>query len=149
MAFAQRTVYALRAVFELARKHSGNPIPIAAIAKAQGIPPRFLESILLQLKGTGILESVRGVEGGYRLARPPENISVGDVLRVVEGNLFPISCLGEKMQENCPMKDWCVFLPMWEKANKAMLAVYDSTSFADLLNQEKAFLEESVPTFQI
>lgn len=137
MAHAQKTVYALRAVYELTRRHGSGPIPIPVVAEAQGIPPRFLENIMLQLKAGGIVESVRGREGGYRLARPPQNVTVGQVLRAMEGDPSPVSCLGGQLQENCPMQQNCVFLSMWERAHAAMLAVYDGTSYADLLSREK------------
>lgn len=148
MPFTQKTVYALRAVFQLTRRQGKGPIPIPVVAEAQAIPPRFLEAILLQLKGAGILESVRGIRGGYRLARPAEEITVGHVLRAMGESVSPVSCLGGKMQDNCPMQDDCVFLPMWERAHEAMLAVYDGTSYADLLDKEKAQGQDAV-TFQI
>lgn len=149
MALAQKTVYALRALFELTRRYGSDPIPVSVIAKAQAIPPRFLENVLIQVKAAGIVESVRGRDGGYRLARPPEEITVGHVLRAMEGGLSPVNCLGGRMQENCPMRDRCVFLPMWKRAHDAMLTVYDGTSYADLLEQEKAQTQEHVPAFQI
>ena len=149
VAFAQKTVYALRAVYELTRRQGSGPISIPVIAEAQAISPRFLENILLQLKAAGIVESVRGRDGGYRLARPPEDITVGHVLRAMEGSLGPMSCLGGTSQETCPMRDNCVFLPMWERANDAMLAVYDGTSYGDLESQERAQTRENVLTFQI
>lgn len=133
MPFSQKSVYALRATLELAKRHGQGPVTISTIAEAQAIPPRFLENILLQLKMSGILESARGREGGYWLGRAPESVSVGDVLRTIEVSISPVSCLGGKLQEHCPMQHGCPFLPMWERAHQAMLDVYDTTSFADLL----------------
>ena len=138
MAFAQKTVYALRAVYELTRRYAAEPIPISTIADAQAIPPRFLENILLQLKAADLVESIRGKQGGYRLARHPKELTVGDVLRAMEGRLAPMSCLGGTSQKSCPMRNNCTFMPMWKKASDAMLSVYDGTSYADLLKQEKA-----------
>jgi Rrf2 family protein len=149
MAFSQKTVYALRATFELARRLDDSPTTVAVIAEAQAIPPRFLENILVQLKLAGVVESVRGKEGGYRLARPPEEVTVGHVLRAIEGSTEPVSCLGEKMQDNCPMRHDCVFLPMWERAHKAMLAVYDGTTYQDLLNEDLARVQRRVPAYSI
>lgn len=133
MPFSQKSVYALRAVYELAKRQGQGPVTISAIADAQAIPPRFLENILLQLKMTGILDSARGREGGYWLTRDPEETTVGDILRAIEVSISPVSCLGGKLQEHCPMQHGCPFLPMWERAQQAMLDVYDTTSFADLL----------------
>ena len=149
MAFAQKTVYALRAVYELTRRYGNEPISIGVIAEAQAIPPRFLENILLQLKAADIVESVRGKQGGYRLVRQPKEVTVGHVLRAMEGRLAPMSCLGGTSQETCPMRDDCVFMPMWQRAHQAMLSVYDGTSYADLLRQEKAQNRKKAVTYQI
>ena len=150
MGYSQKTVYALRAIFELAKLHNTGPISIAIIAEAQSIPPRFLENILLQLKQVGLVESVRGKVGGYMLARSPSAISVGDVLRAAEGPLTPVSCLNGKTQDNCPMRDDCVFLPMWHRAQTATLAVYDGTSFQDLLEERTRRDQEAyIPSYSI
>jgi len=148
--YSQKTIYALRAIFELASRHSEDPISIAILAEAQAIPPRFLENILLQLKQAGIVKSVRGKAGGYQLVRPAEAISVGDVLRAAEGSLSPVSCLGDQAQENCPMREECVFLPMWCRAQTAMLDVYDGTSYRDLLTERDRMRQKAhVPNFTI
>ncbi|HOZ49242.1 MAG TPA: Rrf2 family transcriptional regulator [Candidatus Hydrogenedentes bacterium] len=137
MAFPQKTIYALRAMYELAKRQGDGAVSIPIIAKAQGIPPRFLENILIQLKQAGLTQSIRGKEGGYLLRKPADAVTVGDVLRAVDGPMDPVSCLGGETQETCPMHDDCVFLPMWQRAHEAMLAVYDGTSFADLLRDGK------------
>jgi len=149
MGFSQKSVYALRAIYELAKRHGQGATSIPLIAEAQNIPPRFLENILLQLKQASIVDSLRGREGGYALARAPEQVTVGDVLRAIEGAMFPVSCLGDKTQENCPMRQDCVFIPMWREAQDAMLAVYDGTSFEDLLARGRANEAESAPMYSI
>ncbi len=149
MAVAQKTEYALRALLELARRNGIDPVPVSVIAEAQAIPPRFLENVLIQIKAAGIVESVRGREGGYRLARPLEEITVGQVLRAMEGSVAPVNCIGGRGQENCPLRDRCVFLPMWKRAHDSLLAVYDGTSFADLVEEEKAQTQKHVPVFHI
>ncbi len=138
MKLSKKTVYALRAVFVLAQKHGKGPVTIAAIAEAQALPSRFLENILFQLKGSGIVDSARGREGGYWLARPPAAVSIGDVLRVMESTLFAVECLGEALKEHCPLRDNCVFLPMWSRAHRAMSEVYDGTSYEMLVRDHKA-----------
>lgn len=122
---------------------------IPLIAEAQNVPPRFLENILLQLKQAGIVDSLRGREGGYALARTPDQVTVGDVLRAIEGPMFPVSCLGDKTQESCPMRQDCVFIPMWQQAQEAMLAVYNGTSFEDLVARGRASEEQSAPMYSI
>lgn len=138
MKISKKTVYALRAVFELARQHGGGPVTIAAIAEAQALPARFLENILYQLKLGGIVTSARGREGGYWLARPPDEVSVGDVLRLMEATVNVVECLGGNMRDDCPLRDNCVFLPMWSRAHRAMLAVYNGTSYGDLVREHSA-----------
>jgi Rrf2 family transcriptional regulator, cysteine metabolism repressor len=149
MGFSQKTVYAMRAIYELSRRQGQGPINIPLLAEAQAIPPRFLENILIQLKQSGIVESVRGKDGGYMLTRSPELVRVGDVLRAIEGPMYPVSCLGGKAQDGCPMQDDCVFLPMWHEAQDAMNAVYDGTSFGDLMQQERNSQGRYVATYSI
>ncbi len=137
MHLSKKTVYGLRAVFELARRYDSGPVTIGAIAEAQSLPSRFLENILVQLKGGGIVDSARGREGGYWLACPPEEISVGQVLRIMEMTMAPVDCLEHGIKQSCPMKDSCAFLPMWKRGLDAMLAVYDGTSYADLVKEQE------------
>lgn len=87
MRLSARVDYALRAVVELAAVEAGRPVPADRLAQAQAIPPKFLESILLQLRRGGIVTAQRGAEGGYRMARPPSEISLADVIRVIDGPL--------------------------------------------------------------
>ena len=136
MLISKKSRYALRAVFELAKHRGEGPIKIADIAKPQAIPQRFLEAILVQLKQAGLVESRRGSEGGYQLARDPENVTVGDVLRIVQGLPEPVECVG-KPDAKCPMSMNCVFIPMWEKMMNAITDVYDSFTFKDLINEER------------
>jgi Rrf2 family protein len=133
MLITQKNKYAIRAVFELAKRRENGPIKIAEIAEAQKIPPRFLEVILNQLKHSGIVESKRGFQGGYVLKRPPDRISVGDILRRVESAeaLHCVSCIS---RDDCDFKGDCAFLPMWTKAQKAMLDVFDHTTIQNLLD---------------
>ena len=132
---SQKCQYAIRAIFELANRGDDRPVKIGRIAKIQAIPRRFLEVILNQLKHGGFVESRRGAEGGYFLIRTPRGLTVGDIIRFVEGPIGPIDCCSEPAVNQCPLYGDCVFLPMWQKARKAMLAVYDNTTFADLVEQ--------------
>lgn len=137
MQVSQKTRYALRAVFELSRRHGQGPIRIADIAQSQAIPPRFLEGILHQLKQGGLLRSLRGARGGYELARDPQEISVGDLIRLIEGPITPAPCTNEGNPEGCPLFDNCVFLGLWKRAAEALSGVYDGTSFADLVAEDQ------------
>jgi Rrf2 family protein len=117
--------YALQAIFDLASQRPGEPIRIADIARRQKIPQKFLELILAGLKQGGFVESRRGAEGGYMLARPPESLTVGEVLRFVEGP--PQSKGRSRRKGETPFSD------MWQQVDQAVSGVIDRTSFADLL----------------
>jgi Rrf2 family transcriptional regulator, cysteine metabolism repressor len=117
--------YALQAIFDLASQRSSEPVKIADIAHRQHIPQKFLELILAGLKQGGFVESRRGAEGGYLLARPAEAISVGEVLRFIEG---PRQGKGR----NRP-KGETPFTAMWEEVDHAVSGILDRTTFAGLL----------------
>lgn len=126
--------YALRAMFELAKHKGKGPTKISDIARAQAIPLRFLEVILSQLKGSGLIDSKRGFYGGYYLIQPPDKISVGDVLRFLQGPEDPAQCAACVSITNCPFHHDCAFAPMWQKVKDAIFKIYDETTIQDLLD---------------
>jgi len=136
MAINQKCQYALRAVFELAKRKSEAPCKIGAIAEAQGIPVRFLENILNSLKSGGFVTSTRGKDGGYLLARDASAITVGEIIRFVQGPLAPVECSGAD-NDFCAFSSDCVFHPLWEKARLALEQVYDGTTIADLVQEQE------------
>ncbi|MFA4944166.1 MAG: Rrf2 family transcriptional regulator [Lentisphaeria bacterium] len=136
---SQKCQYAVRAMFELAKRHGGEPTKIEEIATAQAIPQRFLANILNQLRAAGLVDSVRGKKGGYVLPRPPAQTSVGDVIRLMEGSLAPVDCRGAG-RSRCPLVDQCIFVGLWQRAQDATTKVYDGTSFQDLLEEERRLL---------
>jgi Rrf2 family protein len=136
MLISQKCQYALRSVFELARRQGEGPVKIADIAKAQVIPPQFLELILGQLKQAGFVESRRGAVGGYMLCVPPDGLTAGDVIRLIDGPLEPVKCVVGGGAD-CPMRGNCVFEEMWTDAKHALGNVFDNTSFQDLLDKER------------
>ena len=135
MLITQKNKYAIRAVYELALRRNQGPVKIADIAKAQKIPARFLEVILNQLKQSGIVDSKRGFQGGYLLGRSPDQITVGDILRHVESPeaLHCVSCIS---RDDCGFKGDCAFLPMWTRAQRAMVDVFDKTTIQNLLDEK-------------
>ena len=137
MLITQKCQYALRAVFELSRRDSRRPAKISEIAEAQAIPARFLEVILSQLKQAGFVKSQRGNKGGYSLIRSPGELTVGEVIRFMQGSVGPVECLASGSKDKCPFYGDCVFLPMWEKARDAILGVYDNTTFQNLVDHER------------
>lgn len=128
--------YATRAVLDLAINYKeGEVSRIQTIAKRQNIPVKYLENILLLLNRAGVVRSRRGNQGGYYLARPPESITVGEVIRIVDGPLAPISCASTTAYEVCPEESACGLRSVWLEARDALAKVLDNTSFADVLNR--------------
>jgi len=138
MLLSQKCQYALRASFHLAKHYGRGPVRIADIAEAQAIPKRFLEVILGELKQGGFVVSQRGNEGGYALDRDPSGLTVGEVIRFVEGPIGPVGCMAGDSKENCPLRGKCVFMPMWEKVRDQVEDVYDTTTLQDLVQREQA-----------
>jgi Rrf2 family protein len=133
--------YALQAIFDLAANAGPDPVKIAEIARRQKIPQKFLELILASLKQGGFVESRRGAEGGYLLARRAEAITIGDVLRFVEGRQEERARL--RKQANSPFSD------LWERADHAIDSVLDSTSFAQLVREWTEKHSRFVPNWEI
>jgi Rrf2 family protein len=102
---SKRTQYSLRALYALARSHGHGPTLITQLAEEEHIPKKFLEQILLSLKSTGIVSSKKGKGGGYFLVRPPDEITVGSVIRLIEGPLAPLPCASETRFRKC---DECI-----------------------------------------
>jgi len=98
---SQKTRYALRALLYLVELGKGSPVQLAAIAETQQVPRKYLELIMLDLKKAGIVSSVRGPAGGYRLARPPEDISFGEVIRVLDGPIALVPCASVNFYAKC------------------------------------------------
>jgi len=117
--------YALQAIFDLASQRPGEPVRIADIARRQKIPQKFLEVILAGMKQSGFVESRRGAEGGYLLARPPESLTVGEVLRSIEGTA-PGRGRSRRKTET-------PFTDMWRQVDGAVSEIIDKTTFAGLL----------------
>lgn len=128
--------YALRAVFELAKREGHGPVKGAEIAEAQAIPVRFLEVILSKLKRIGLVDSKRGYQGGYTLVRSPREITVGSVFEPLETS----PCKGGDGncadQDVCPFSEGCVFLPLWDRVRASVEEVYTRTTIQDLLDSE-------------
>lgn len=138
--------YALRAVFELAKRQGQGPTKISHIASAQDIPQRFLENILHQLKQAGIVDSRRGKEGGYFLVAGKHDLTVGQVISVINGPLAVVDC---KSGRECSFGTDCVFWPMWEEARNALQDVYDNTTFHDLVERERRQVGTKAPMYSI
>ena len=135
---SKRTQYGLKAVLNLASHYGEGPVLISSISESEGIPVRFLELILLHLKNRGLLQSKKGKGGGYELSRPPSTITIGSLIRIMEGPLAPLPCASEtafKACAECADVEGCGIRIVMRQVRDAMAEVLDRTTLADLLRQ--------------
>ena len=128
--------YALRVMLDLARHPDEGYISLKTIAERQDISMKYLEAIVGSLKKAGLVDSSRGKEGGYSLLRPPEEYSVGEILRSTEDKLAPVSCITAEGVA-CAQASACLTLPMWRELDELTNAYLDTVSLRDLLTGEK------------
>ena len=137
MAVSSKCYYALRAIYALADHASAEPLKIADIAERELIPVRFLEVILGQLKGGGYVRSRRGAEGGYTLAKGPQEITVGEIMRAVDGPIAPVGCVSVSRPKECEFHGDCHFFGFWGRVRQSLSDVVDRTTFADLIREDR------------
>lgn len=128
--------YALRLMLDLALYSSGDVVRVKDISVRQGISDKYLEQIISILNKAGYVKSVRGPQGGYRLAKSPNEYTVGMILRLTEGSLAPVARMDGDFNE-CNRKEECATLVVWERLGKAINDVVDSVTLEDLVNWEK------------
>ena len=137
----QRSRYALRALIFLARAESVAPVPISTIAADQKLPRKFLEAILLELRNGGLVESYRGKLGGYRLARAPQKISFGEIVRLIEGPLALVPCGRVSAYQPCADcfdEATCVIRKVMLTVRESTASILDSKTLADIIEQREA-----------
>jgi Rrf2 family protein len=135
---SKRTQYGLKATLALAKRYGDEPVRIATLAAEESIPPKFLEAILLDLKGHGVLESKKGKGGGYSLSRPPSTITFGSIVRMLEGPLAPLPCASETAFRPCPEcenVELCGTRILFRQVRDAVAGLLDNTTVADLLRR--------------
>ena len=137
MKLSLRGEYALRALIVLGLNPPSNVVRIQAISEQQNIPKRFLEQILNDLRAAGILESRRGISGGYRLRLPPEQITLAEVIRLIDGPLAPVSCVSEKFYErcSCPDENVCGIRSIMKEVREAIVKILESVTLAQLCDR--------------
>jgi len=133
MKLSTRGEYASQAILDLALHQHDGPVKIREIAARQEIPVKYLENILLTLQRAGITRSKRGPRGGYYLARPPEAITVAEVIRAMDGPLAPIHCVSVSAYEQCPRSSVCGLKWVWQEVRDAIADILDNTTFADVV----------------
>jgi len=127
--------YALRLMLDLALNNTGECITIKSIAARQEISEKYLEQIITVLSRAGFVKSTRGAQGGYRLAKAPEEYTVGVILRAIEGSLAPVACLDDVPNE-CIRANTCATLTLWQQLNDAINNVVDNVTLADLVERQ-------------
>ena len=125
--------YALRILIELARYDGDGFLSLKTIAERQAAPIKYLEAIVALLNRAGMVESLRGKEGGYRLTRRPEEYNVFEILRLTEETMAPVACLGKGEVPDCDHADGCLTLPMWQKLDTLIEEYLSTVTLRDLI----------------
>lgn len=142
MKISYKTDYSLKVILDLSNHYENQLVHIDELSKRQDIPRKFLEQLLLSLKRGGFVQSKKGPKGGYSLTCDPGKIMLGDIVRFVEGTVYPISCIDPKAKQTCDFISKCVFIGIWREVEEAISAIIDRFSFADLLEIETRMLKQ-------
>lgn len=129
--------YGLRALIDLAQYSEIEPVSINSIATRQTISERYLEQLMTLMKKAGLIKSIRGSGGGYVLAKDMGEISVGDVLRALEGNLQPVECAAFSQEDSCEASGGCVTKYVWQRINESINKTVDEISLKQLVEESK------------
>lgn len=143
MKISTRGQNAIKLMLDLATYNNGEPIPLKDIAKRQNISDKYLEQIVSVLNKASLVKSIRGIHGGYRLSYPPEQYTVGQILRTVEGNMSPTNCVGENGTP-CENKNVCVSFRLWERLDMAINDVLEGITLADMLEWQNELADHYV-----
>lgn len=120
-------------MIDLALNTEQGHVSLKSIADRQDISESYLEQLILSLKKAGLVTSIRGAQGGYKLAQEPKHISVGEILRALEGSLSPVECVDSSEESDCGRSDFCVQRVIWEKIRDSINNVVDSISLDDIV----------------
>ncbi len=137
MTLSTKGRYGLRAMIDLADFSEESPQSIANIAQRQSISDSYLEQLMAKLKKANLIKSIRGSQGGYVLARPSNEISVGEILRALEGDLLPIKCLGLRDESGCQDSDKCVTKNVWKRIDDSIQNAVDSILLSELVEDNR------------
>ena len=134
MRISSRAHYGLRMMTELAKAHGGPPLSLAEIARTELLPLAYLEQLVAPLRKAGLVEGTRGLHGGYRLSRPPERVTVLEIVELMEGPVAPVECLAEGYRPGtCQREPGCLSRPLWGRLQQAVKQVLGGTTLRDLL----------------
>lgn len=146
MRLSKKGEYALRAMIVLSLNYGKGPAQTREIARQEKIPEKFLEQILLTLKKSGLLESRRGTGGGYVLIKPPEEVTLAKVIRVIDGPLAPLSCVSTWAHVTCAQENECGLHKVMLHVRNAIAQILEGVTFADVCNKTKNWRVEHQPT---
>jgi len=133
--------YALRAMIDLSLNYRKGSVRIQEISEREKIPKKFLQQILLELKKNGLLQSKRGIAGGYSLIKPPEEITLAEVVRIIDGPLAPLSCVSTWAHISCPEERNCGLFQVMLDVRNAIATILEKVTFADVCRRTKGMLK--------
>ena len=136
MKFSTRSRYGVRAMFELAIHDIDNPMSLKTIAKNQNLSEHYLEQLMSALRKGGLINSTRGAQGGYVLAKAPKEIRISDIVQILEGPIVPVGCVSQDSDSICDNIENCVTYPIWKKVQEKVIEVLDSITLASLIENE-------------
>ena len=136
MRFSVKSEYAVTAVLDMALNADKGPVHVRAIASRQAIPVRFLEQVMASLKKASLVDSIRGAQGGYVLARDPKTISIVQIVEAVDGPITPMDCTVGTFEYRCLQMDECVIKEVWEDVRKAITGVLSKVSIEDMCKRK-------------
>ena len=135
--------YALRLMLDLALHDNDAPVRIKDIAARQDISDKYLEQIISSVNKAGYVKSIRGPQGGYKLAKDPSGYTVGMILRLTEGSLAPVACLDDEVNQ-CDRQETCATLKLWQQLDDAIKSVVDTVTLADLVEWQEEKIDNYV-----
>lgn len=135
--------YGLKAVIAIARLGESEAVPLSLVAEDTGVSVSYLEQLIIKLKKADIVTSTRGAQGGYTLAKNPDEISVGDILRALEGNLNPVECVSMDGENSCTASEVCVTKIVWQRISEGINNAVDSIMLSELVNESKAMADKN------
>jgi len=137
MRFSVKSEYAVTAVLDMALHAEKGPVHVRAIARRQSIPVRFLEQVMASLKKAGIVESIRGSQGGYILSRDPKTINIAQIIEAIEGPITPMECTTGTMENRCLQMNGCIIKGVWEDVRRAVTNVLSQISIEDMCKKKR------------
>jgi Rrf2 family transcriptional regulator, cysteine metabolism repressor len=134
--------YGLKAMYELGLQYGKGPIPLKVIAERQRIPENYLEQLIAILRKAGLVKSVRGAQGGYLMLRPPDEVTVGQVILALEGPLAAAECVADSNSPKCRLSEGCVTRSVWEKIGVSINTVIDNITLQHMIDEQQPLNEK-------